>query len=88
MAQHHGSKSDFFASEYFRRAGEKVANDDEGFIEFALSRKQEVIILDFGKEVKWLGFTAKQARDLAAMLCDYAIEAEACEKHMKRIGKK
>lgn len=55
----------------------KLNKDDEGEIRFVVGHSPEgQVILDFGKEVKWLGMPPEGARQLAAILLLHADEVE------------
>lgn len=60
-----------------RRFPEGTLNDnDEGEIRVAIAadRAQQKVIIDFGKPVAWIGFTAEQATELGEMLIQKAME--------------
>ncbi len=46
----------------------KLDADDEGEISVAVGVVNESVIINFGKPVRWIGFTADQAIDLAKSL--------------------
>jgi hypothetical protein len=43
----------------------KIRSDDEGELNIAISEKDGVIIIDFGKKVSWIGLTRQQAQTFA-----------------------
>lgn len=48
----------------------KLAPDDEGGLRMAVGEKDGKIVIDFGKQVSWIGLSPKDARDLARLLLD------------------
>lgn len=46
--------------------------DDEGEIAIAIGKKDDKVILDFGKPIAWIGFTAEQAEQIASSLIEKA----------------
>lgn len=57
----------------------KINEDDQGELRVALgiNKEHKRIIVDFGKEVAWLGMGADEARALAAGLIDVANKLDA-----------
>lgn len=43
----------------------KIDEHDEGEIKIGVTVKDDKIIIAFGKKIEWIGFTKKQAEDLA-----------------------
>lgn len=50
----------------------KINPDDEGELRFGIAHNQDEVILNFGKQVAWLGMPPKLARQLAALLIHHA----------------
>jgi hypothetical protein len=50
----------------------KFTADDEGELRLAVAHKDGTVIIDFGKEVAWLGFDPATARALAALIISHA----------------
>lgn len=50
----------------------KLSDNDEGELQFAVFKKDETIIIEFGKAVKTLGLTPEQAIEIAKALCKHA----------------
>lgn len=55
----------------------KITERDEGEIKLAIGHAPGKVIISFGKEVAWIGFTPEQARDIARTLLEHSIEASA-----------
>jgi hypothetical protein len=53
-----------------------INENDQGEIQIAVAadRKQQKVIIDFGKPVAWIGFDADQARELGEMLIAKGME--------------
>ncbi len=43
----------------------KLQDDDEGELTIAMYWKDKTFIIDFGKEVKWIGMSREEAQQLA-----------------------
>lgn len=54
----------------------KLVNHDEGEIKIAVTNYQGNVIVNFGKPVAFIGFTAKQAIDIAYLIIEKAQETE------------
>jgi len=54
----------------------KLTPQDEGEIRLAIGVKDGKVVFDLGKPVAWIGFTPKQAREVALSLFDKAAEIE------------
>lgn len=54
----------------------RLSREDDGELAFAIAadKENQVVILNFGKSVKWVGFPKKQAVALAEMLLARASE--------------
>lgn len=50
----------------------KLNEDDEGQLRFAMTVHDGVVILDFGKQIHWLGLPKEEAMKLGQMLIDKA----------------
>lgn len=50
----------------------KLNQDDEGQIPIKIGVQDRTIVVDFGKPVHWFGFSAADARALAALLIKHA----------------
>lgn len=50
----------------------KITDSDEGEMQFAITKKDETIIMEFGKPIHWMGFTPQQAIEVAKSLCKHA----------------
>jgi hypothetical protein len=50
----------------------KFRNDDEGGLRIAVGQKDNTIIVEFGKEVAWLGLDVQTAMGLANTLIRHA----------------
>lgn len=46
----------------------KLNADDQGELRIAIGREGSSIVVDFGKEVKWIGFAPEDARAFAVTL--------------------
>ena len=46
----------------------KLTPQDEGAIQFAIGSEGDKVVLDFGKQVHWVGMTPQQAAELASSL--------------------
>ena len=53
----------------------KLSDEDEGAIRFAVGVEQGKVVLDFGKSVRWIGMSAQEAANLAAIILKHAREA-------------
>ena len=53
---------------------ERLTDQDEGAIQFAIGERDGKVVVDFGTPVHWLGMTPQQAADFAS-----AILKRACE---------
>ena len=58
----------------------KLTKHDEGEIRIAVGHADEKVLIDFGKPVAWIGFNARQAREVAESLLQHAREVEARQK--------
>jgi hypothetical protein len=54
----------------------KLNNDDEGELEIALTRKENVIIISFGKNISWIGFNKTLAIEFANAILEKAEEIQ------------
>lgn len=50
----------------------KLSENDEGELQFAVFKKDDTVIIEFGKPVKTLGLTPDQAIQIAKALCKHA----------------
>ena len=50
----------------------KVTPDDEGELAIAITHKDGLVNIYFGKEVSWIGMRPQDARGLAALLVQHA----------------
>lgn len=50
----------------------KLGVTDEGELKLAVSHDKGVVVVAFGKEVSWIGFSPEQARSLAALFLEHA----------------
>jgi hypothetical protein len=50
----------------------KLNADDEGELRLAISRQGDLIRIDFGKPVAWLGLYSKEARAFAEAILKHA----------------
>lgn len=50
----------------------KLNRHDEGEIRLAISSKDGIVRIDFGKPVTWVGFKATEAKEIAALLMRHA----------------
>jgi hypothetical protein len=50
----------------------RLGTDDEGALQFAVTEKDDNVIIDFGTPVVWLGLPPQLAADLAALLLQRA----------------
>ena len=55
-----------------RFPGGKLTADDDGEILMGVGRRDDIVILEFGKATKWLGMPPRQALSLAALLIHHA----------------
>jgi hypothetical protein len=53
----------------------KLTKGDEGEVRMAVASVGGKIVLDFGKPVAWIGFTAAEARGLAELLLKHVEQA-------------
>lgn len=51
-----------------RFPGGRINSDDEGEIQFVIGHVRDKVIINFGKEVSWLGMDADQAEAMAKLL--------------------
>lgn len=69
-------KLDRLLSERLGKTGEhprgRLTPTDEGGIRIAVGSKNSAVVIDFGTPVAWIGFSPKEARDLAASLIKHA----------------
>ncbi len=68
-------EKNFGATERFPEG--KLNEADEGEIKFGVTEKDGKVVLNFGKEIKWMAATPEQAKDLAGSLLNKAREAES-----------
>ena len=54
----------------------KLTDSDEGEIKLAVGASQGKVVIDFGTQVTWIGFTPKQARELAESIRKQSYAAE------------
>lgn len=54
----------------------KLNNDDEGELQIALTRKDNVIIISFGKNISWIGFNKTLAIEFANAILEKAEEIQ------------
>ena len=54
----------------------KLDGSDEGEIKIAVAVVDGKVVINFGKPVAWVGFDAKQARQIADLLRQRSYEAE------------
>lgn len=57
----------------------RLSDSDEGELQLGVRTEGSKVILAFGKSIAWVGMDALQARQLAAMLLEHAMQAEAAE---------
>ena len=50
----------------------KLTKDDEGQIQFSIGRKDDRVVMDFGKPVRWIGMAADDAREVGKALIKHA----------------
>jgi hypothetical protein len=43
----------------------KLSDDDEGEFTIAMGWKGKIFVIDFGKDVKWIGMDRKEAQEFA-----------------------
>ena len=55
----------------------KLTPHDEGEIKIAIGVEQNKVVIHFGKEVAWIGFTREQAISIAGSLIDNAAKCSA-----------
>ena len=55
----------------------KLTKTDEGEIQIGLTHKDGKVVLAFGKAITWIGFTPRQADDIADALRSHAEKARA-----------
>ena len=48
----------------------KINKDDEGDIEFLITIKDETLIIDFGKTIRWIGLNKEEAIELVRVIED------------------
>lgn len=48
----------------------KIKKDDQGELRMAIFGKDGKIIIDFGKELSWIGFSKDEARQLGNLLIE------------------
>lgn len=53
----------------------KLNHNDEGGIMIGVTSKDGRVVIDFGKQVTWVGFTPEEAMQLAAIIVKRATEA-------------
>lgn len=51
--------------------------DDEGELEIRIGVEKGIVVLDFGKAIKWIGLGSAHARAMAETLVKWADEADA-----------
>ena len=54
----------------------QINQHDEGELNIGLRMEAGNVIIDFGKPVVWVGFPPETARQLAAMLIEYATKID------------
>jgi len=47
---------------------DKISKDDEGALEMAIFIKDGRLIIDFGKELSWIGFAKQDVKNLVDLL--------------------
>lgn len=50
----------------------KLHQSDEGEIKLAIGHKEGKVVIDFGSQVTWIGFTPNQAEEIAALILKHA----------------
>jgi hypothetical protein len=50
----------------------KLKSDDEGELRMAIFEKEGNIVIDFGKDLSWIGFGKKEAIELGELLINKA----------------
>lgn len=53
----------------------KINENDEGELKMAVGHKGELVFIDFGKPVKWIGMNPSEALQLAKMITEHAERA-------------
>jgi hypothetical protein len=54
----------------------KIKEDDEGELRFGVTTSKDLVILDFGVKVKWIGMDPKLAKQLGELLIKKARSIE------------
>lgn len=54
----------------------KLNENDEGEIRIAVGHQNGKVVIDFGKPIAWIGFSAGQARELAGAIIQHAEQVE------------
>jgi len=56
----------------------QIDESDEGELQLAITpdRQSGIVRIEFGKPIKWLGLSSRDARDVAALLIQKAEEVE------------
>lgn len=57
----------------------KIADNDEGEIKIGITTMNEKVVIDFGKQIWTVGFTADQAISIASVLVKRAMEIKKPE---------
>ena len=66
----------------------KIANDDEGQLQMAITHDGGRVVLRFATPVAWIGFTPQGAADLAQLLIQHARQADPAATFTLTIGAK
>lgn len=59
-----------------RYPGGRLNEEDEGVLPIAILIEDKRIIIDFSKEIRWIGFDKDKARELANVLLSKADEID------------
>lgn len=62
----------------------KLNNEDKGELEMEVYVAHNCVIVNFGRELSWIGLSAEQAGDMAKLLIEKASELEAVNKGVGR----
>lgn len=57
----------------------RLGAEDDGELEVAITNKNGRVLMHFGKQIEWIGFTAEQAVEIAKCLFEHSNKAAEIE---------
>lgn len=84
MNEHHGDEQSEMIKRFMKQvdgkadrtySGGRLSGDDDGDLAFMVGHdpQKKVVVIDYGKLVRWVGMPAEQAVGLAQLIIDHAL---------------